>query len=151
MKDYNKTYLSKATGGLFWYNRTERVLNINITLLRSVGPKLRGNVQVYKFLSNEFRYFPVTLSLNMCEEYKKNTFGLLDLFRTYSNVKVNSCPLPQGNYSMKNGKIDFSQFPPHIPKGTYKTEVKLFNDRDYLGHFDVIADVSPKEILRVIN
>ncbi|KAF2904290.1 hypothetical protein ILUMI_01883, partial [Ignelater luminosus] len=43
------------------------------------------HVQLYKFMSNEYRFFPVFVSVNMCAEYRKNSFGVKDLLTRTSN------------------------------------------------------------------
>ncbi|KAF2890814.1 hypothetical protein ILUMI_15359, partial [Ignelater luminosus] len=44
------------------------------------------DVQVYKMMSNEYRFFPVTFTMNTCSEYKKNSFGIKDMLTKYSNI-----------------------------------------------------------------
>ncbi|KAF2886186.1 hypothetical protein ILUMI_19987, partial [Ignelater luminosus] len=46
------------------------------------------DVQLYKMMSNEYRFFPVTFSMNECSEYKKNSFGMRDIFTRYSNIDL---------------------------------------------------------------
>ncbi|KAF2889144.1 hypothetical protein ILUMI_14768 [Ignelater luminosus] len=78
------------------------------------------DVQLYKFTSNEYRFFPVFFSANVCAEYKKNSFGIKDLLTRTSNQAP--CNLKKGPYYVKNAIPDSSKLPPHLPRGQYKLE-----------------------------
>lgn len=43
-----------------------------------------------KFLSNEYRYFPVNFAQNVCQSFRKNTYGIAETIQTYSNLT--GCP-----------------------------------------------------------
>ncbi|KAF2889510.1 hypothetical protein ILUMI_16663, partial [Ignelater luminosus] len=45
------------------------------------------SVQVYKMMSNEYRFFPITFKANTCAEYKKNSFSIRDMFSKSSNLE----------------------------------------------------------------
>ncbi|KAF2904725.1 hypothetical protein ILUMI_01452 [Ignelater luminosus] len=79
-------------------------------------------------MSNEYRFFPVTVKVNVCAEYTKNTSGLRDIMSKMSNFKP--CDLEKGTYYIKNAMPDFSEFPPQMPRGQYKA-VGTFTYRSY--------------------
>ncbi|KAF2894835.1 hypothetical protein ILUMI_11339, partial [Ignelater luminosus] len=43
-------------------------------------------VQAYKFMSNEYRFFPITVSVNACVEYNRNIVGYKELLVKTSNI-----------------------------------------------------------------
>ncbi|KAF2904300.1 hypothetical protein ILUMI_01865, partial [Ignelater luminosus] len=116
---YNKSHFKYVEAGLVWYNRTQRAISAKWEY--SYDPRNNSfiEVQLYKMMSNEYRFFPLTFKTSLCTEYKKNSFGMNDLLTRYSNV--NLCDLRKGiTYTMNKIIPDFSKFPPHLPVGSYK-------------------------------
>ncbi|KAF2886927.1 hypothetical protein ILUMI_19246 [Ignelater luminosus] len=132
---YNKTFAKDVKFGYVHYNRTQRVLNGSIHILEDVSTKLTLVVQFYKFASNEYRFFPITVGANVCEEYEKNNFKIRDLLSKTSNIKP--CSLKKGLYYIRNLVMnDFSHFPPHMPRGRYKLAINIYHNEIFVieGH-----------------
>ncbi|KAF2891554.1 hypothetical protein ILUMI_14619, partial [Ignelater luminosus] len=43
-------------------------------------------VQMYKMMSNEYRFFPLTFKANTCAEYKRDSFDIKGMLSRSSNV-----------------------------------------------------------------
>ncbi|KAF2894745.1 hypothetical protein ILUMI_11428 [Ignelater luminosus] len=115
---YNKSYLKTVEASLGWYNRTERTVNLKLEPLLELKNNVFVDAQLYKFTSNEYRFFPVTVTLNACVEYSRNAFGLKDMLDKFSNL--NLCKMVKKPYLLRNATLDASRFPPHMPRGSYK-------------------------------
>ncbi|KAF2895722.1 hypothetical protein ILUMI_10454 [Ignelater luminosus] len=119
------------------YNRTQRAFSLFYDALVVTGAKLKLDLQVYKFTSNEYRFFPITVNVNACAEYARNTFGMKDLLSKTSNM--NFCNLKKGFNYVKNAIPDFSKYPPHLPRGmykiacTFKTDSRTSMQLDFYG------------------
>ncbi|KAF2900758.1 hypothetical protein ILUMI_05428, partial [Ignelater luminosus] len=94
--------------------------------------------QIYKFASNEYRYFPVELTYNLCHELKDDHFGIVESLRKSAEFKL-ECPFKKGFLSLKNGMIDFSKFPPHAPLGQYMDQVVFWDNGNFVGEVQVEA------------
>ncbi|KAF2896451.1 hypothetical protein ILUMI_09725 [Ignelater luminosus] len=84
-------------------------------------------------MSNEYRIFPVFVTVNVCAEYTKNSFGAKDIL-SKTNTNMKPCDMKKGFYYVYNLMPDFSKFPPHLPCGSYKivTTVSYHSDRTYV-------------------
>ncbi|KAF2898752.1 hypothetical protein ILUMI_07422 [Ignelater luminosus] len=115
----NKSYYKRFECGEVLYNRTQRVFNATVDQAINMGGDVLFDIQVYKLMSNEYRFFPLTITnANVCAEYNRNSFGLKDMFTKSSNVKP--CDMKKGVYYARNQIPDESRFPPHMPRGSYK-------------------------------
>ncbi|KAF2892593.1 hypothetical protein ILUMI_13579, partial [Ignelater luminosus] len=47
--------------------------------------------QAYKFVSNEYRFFPVTVKVNACKEYSRDSLGLKEMLTKSSTI--NPCSM----------------------------------------------------------
>ncbi|KAF2889391.1 hypothetical protein ILUMI_16782 [Ignelater luminosus] len=73
--------------------------------------------------------------MNACSEYRKNSFGMKDIFTRYSNMDL--CDLRQGvPYAINKLVLDTSRFPPHLPLGSYKLVLKYFFLTDFQCQMD---------------
>ncbi|KAF2883820.1 hypothetical protein ILUMI_22351 [Ignelater luminosus] len=86
---YNQSYYKHFNVGLVWYNRTQRAINGSFQLLVNQSNKVFMSVQLYKMMSNEYRFFPVTFQANTCAEYNRNSFSIRDMLSRSSNL--NAC------------------------------------------------------------
>ncbi|KAF2901138.1 hypothetical protein ILUMI_05048 [Ignelater luminosus] len=102
------------------------------------------DVQVYKFSSNEYRFFPVTVSLNVCAEYFRNSCDVKTILARVSNM--NLCNMKKGYYYIKDGLPDYSKFPPHIPRGLYKMSFEYKYYEKYYAKLDFYGEVKDKPI-----
>ncbi|KAF2883642.1 hypothetical protein ILUMI_22514 [Ignelater luminosus] len=115
---FNKSCAKYFNVSFVPYNRTQRVVKEDFQLLIDMGRDLMIDVQVYKMMSNEYRFFPVTFTANACAEYIKNSFSFRDSLTRGSNLRP--CNLKKGVYYIRNEIPDFSRYPPHLPTGSYK-------------------------------
>ncbi|KAF2886559.1 hypothetical protein ILUMI_19614 [Ignelater luminosus] len=141
---YNKSCLKSFEVAFVPYNRTQRVANSTIELLFDAGSDVILDVQFYKMMSNEYRFFPLTFSANICAEYMRNTCGLKDFAIKASNM--NPCRLHKGKYYVHNVMPDFSRFPPHMPRGSYKVVSELSFHSIRCAQVDYYARVVDKPI-----
>ncbi|KAF2895876.1 hypothetical protein ILUMI_10299 [Ignelater luminosus] len=100
------------------WNRTARVFNASWQQFVDLQNDVLLDIQVYKFMSNEYRFFPITVRVNTCAEYIRNTFRIKEILPKVSNIKP--CNMKRGFYYIRNGVPDFSKFPPQLPRGMYK-------------------------------
>ncbi|KAF2883641.1 hypothetical protein ILUMI_22513 [Ignelater luminosus] len=83
---FNRSSIKYLNLSFIPYNRTQRVLNADFELLINMGRDLMTDVQLYKMMSNEYRFFPLTFKANACVEYRKNSFSLKDMLTGTSNL-----------------------------------------------------------------
>ncbi|KAF2901123.1 hypothetical protein ILUMI_05062, partial [Ignelater luminosus] len=102
------------------------------------------DVQLYKMMSNEYRFFPVTVSVNACAEYLRNTFGARELVASHSNMQP--CNVKPAIYRVYNGIPDMSRFPPHMPRGNYKAVVNFTHHGMLLVEMDLYGSIKDKPI-----
>ncbi|KAF2895033.1 hypothetical protein ILUMI_11141 [Ignelater luminosus] len=142
---YNKSHFKYLEAGLVWYNRTQRAINAKWEYLYDQHNNAFADVQLYKMMSNEYRFFPLTFKANTCAEYKKNSFGIKDLFTRYSNMDI--CDLRKGFPYTVNGMIpDASRFPPHIPIGSYKLVIRFLFHDDFMAQIDFYLRIIDKPV-----
>ncbi|KAF2886778.1 hypothetical protein ILUMI_18281 [Ignelater luminosus] len=142
---YNKSHFKYFEAGLAWYNRTQRAISGKWEYLYHPRNNIFVDVQVYKMMSNEYRFFPVTFQANVCTEYKKNSFGIKDVFTRYSNL--DACDLRKGiPYTVNKLIPDFSRFPPHIPLGSYKMVLRFLFHNDFQVQIDAYMRAVDKPI-----
>ncbi|KAF2883643.1 hypothetical protein ILUMI_22515 [Ignelater luminosus] len=115
---FNKSCAKYFNFSLVLYNRTQRVIKTDLELLIDMGRNTILDIQLYKMMSNEYRFFPVTFRANFCVEYTKDSFGFRNMLARTSNV--NPCNMKKGIYYIRNAIPDFSRYPPHLPTGSYK-------------------------------
>ncbi|KAF2905652.1 hypothetical protein ILUMI_00519, partial [Ignelater luminosus] len=48
--------------------------------------------QSYKFMSNEYRLFPITINMSLCSEMSNDRFGIFQSLMKSANFKF-ACPL----------------------------------------------------------
>ncbi|KAF2886017.1 hypothetical protein ILUMI_20157, partial [Ignelater luminosus] len=96
-------------------------------------------VQAYKFLSNEYRYFPIRFQMNICDIYNKNMAGIgFPKCRNYQ-----SCPVETERfYEICNFTPDESKFPPLIPSGRYMLELTGVYFSDEVWKIHMLGEVS---------
>ncbi|KAF2891458.1 hypothetical protein ILUMI_14715 [Ignelater luminosus] len=83
--------------------------------------------------------------MNLCSEYKKNSFGMKDILTKYSNI--DPCDLKRGvPYAVNKMILDISRFPPHLPLGSYKVVLKYFFHTDFNGQMDFYMRLLDKPI-----
>ncbi|KAF2904292.1 hypothetical protein ILUMI_01885 [Ignelater luminosus] len=115
---FNTSVYKYAKADFVLYNRTQRVLNVSWNQIVDLRNDMIMDIQLYKMMSNEYRFFPVTVKVNACAEFTRNTFSVQDTVFKYSNIRP--CNLKPDFYYIRNGMPDFSKCPPHMPRGSYK-------------------------------
>ncbi|KAF2890050.1 hypothetical protein ILUMI_16123, partial [Ignelater luminosus] len=145
IENYNRSYWSSAWAGMIWYNRSQRVINMNFTFIKDSGRNLKLDIQTYKFMknANEYRFFPITLHLDLCEAFQTNYFDVMEFLRKYSNIP--GCYLKKGSYSVHNGVFNMSRLPPHMPNGNYKVKVRLLSKDEFIADLYVISEIVEKK------
>ncbi|KAF2888417.1 hypothetical protein ILUMI_17756 [Ignelater luminosus] len=106
---------------------------------------LQMHIQVYKLTSNEYRFFPVTVSVNICAEYTKNTFSAKDVLSKLP-TNLTPCNLKKDLYYLGNGRPDFSRFPPHLPRGAYKMVVNCTYHSNLLYTAEFYGQIKDKPV-----
>ncbi|KAF2895721.1 hypothetical protein ILUMI_10453 [Ignelater luminosus] len=123
---YNKALLKYCNVSMPLYNRTQKVFQMFFDSVISIGAEVKIDIQAYKFTNNEYRFFPITVSVNACVEHLRDTFGYRTMLAKTSNIDF--CNLTKGFHYVKNAIPDFSKYPPHLPRGMYKIVVMLKGD-----------------------
>ncbi|KAF2886765.1 hypothetical protein ILUMI_19408 [Ignelater luminosus] len=77
---------------------------------------------------------------NVCREMKEDHFGIAASLSKSVNVKI-QCPLKKGWLNITNGMIDFTKFPPHIPRGQYMDQLTVYDGSNFIGEIQVEAVV----------
>ncbi|KAF2887779.1 hypothetical protein ILUMI_18394 [Ignelater luminosus] len=128
---YSKSFARDVKLGYVFYNRTQKVFNGSAYLLVNISTDVTGVAEFFKFASNEYREFPMRVGANLCHEYANNNFKAREILKNISNVKP--CPAPKGYYYVGNLVLDYSRFPPYIPRGRYKAVGKLYHNSEFVG------------------
>ncbi|KAF2897606.1 hypothetical protein ILUMI_08575 [Ignelater luminosus] len=118
VQSFNASVYKYLKADFVLYNRTERVLNASWEQIVDLGSDIMLEVQLYKFVSNEYRFFPVFVTVNPCSEFSRNTFGAKTIFSKTSNI--DPCNMKKSIYHVRNAVPDSSKFPPHLPHGKYE-------------------------------
>ncbi|KAF2903661.1 hypothetical protein ILUMI_02502, partial [Ignelater luminosus] len=120
---YNKSYIDYLKVHNFKFNRTQAACNMTVHHLVDIDEKFAVEVQAYKFLSNEYREFPIRLNVDFCGTLAVNDFGMHGVLECGN---FTACPMRKGWYHVCNFKPDAKRFPPLIPEGSYMVEMKIF-------------------------
>ncbi|KAF2885674.1 hypothetical protein ILUMI_20499 [Ignelater luminosus] len=95
--------------------------------------------QVYMFLSNEYRYFPIRYEINLCKAFEVNYAGMRNGLKCGNFA---GCPLQTGKiYHVCNWMPDENKLPPAIPTGKYKIRMTLMYELEEAGIIDCYADI----------
>ncbi|KAF2887815.1 hypothetical protein ILUMI_18360 [Ignelater luminosus] len=142
---YNKSHFKFLEMGLVWYNRTQRAISGKCEYLHDPRNNVIMEVQLYKMMSNEYRFFPLTFKANECAEYKKNSFGIKTMLSRSSNM--DPCNLRGGFlYTVDKMIPDVSTFPPHLPLGSYKLVIRFLFHSDFQAQGDIYLRIVDKPI-----
>ncbi|KAF2895336.1 hypothetical protein ILUMI_10839, partial [Ignelater luminosus] len=143
---YNTSYARDVKFQYTFYNRTQKIFNASGHMLVDVGRDTIVSVQFYKFLSNEYRFFPVAFDANACHKFTQNSFNCREILKNVSNITP--CHMKKGFYYVRNLAMnDFSHYPPHFPRGQFQIVVETRVGSGFLAelHFYVtIANKPPK-------
>ncbi|KAK4875905.1 hypothetical protein RN001_012327 [Aquatica leii] len=122
MNWYNKSLIKYFTMTPFKYNRTYTLMNVTFSTLADVTYNdAYVTIQGYKFLSNEYRFYPIYFQLEVCSSVKADVMG----YGTYKCGNFTQCPLKKNAiYHVCNWASDHSKLPPRIPDGQYMFELK---------------------------
>ncbi|KAF2902446.1 hypothetical protein ILUMI_03739, partial [Ignelater luminosus] len=77
---YSKKFLINAKVQTFKYNRTQPAVNFTGSF-NFVSEDVKIIVQAYKFMSNEFRIFPLRFAVNACKAFNANAMGVLSAIK----------------------------------------------------------------------
>ncbi|KAF2885410.1 hypothetical protein ILUMI_20755 [Ignelater luminosus] len=117
---YNRNFVDLMHIRTFKHNRTCTAFNFTVRSLMDKSEKIEVRVilQAYKFLSNEYRLFPMRFEVNLCKAIDVNVLGLLNTFKFLYFF------FDQGKtYNVCNWIVDERKFPPGIPTGKYKFQL----------------------------
>ncbi|KAK5642677.1 hypothetical protein RI129_008844, partial [Pyrocoelia pectoralis] len=104
-------------------------------------------LQVMKFTSNEYRFFPVTYEERPCSYLFEPVFGFS--YKNYDN-NITVCPIKKGTYYIRDVTFDQSKFPPFAPRGRFEFVMSLYVDNNtLLGNISVYLKVIPTNRLEV--
>ncbi|KAF2897084.1 hypothetical protein ILUMI_09091 [Ignelater luminosus] len=115
-------------------------------------------IQVLKFMknANEYRFFPITMDVDVCVVFKTNNFGIMEFLHDFSNIRTcylkkvmflimtTTVNLFQGFYYIHNGMLNDSKLPPNIPRGNYKVEIQLHSNNEFVADLYVVGEVVDK-------
>ncbi|KAF2893626.1 hypothetical protein ILUMI_12547, partial [Ignelater luminosus] len=142
---FNHSYVSDSRCDLRWFNRSTRVVDCNVNLIRDLTSNAQIDLQLYKFASNEYRLFPLQFAVNVCHEIKEDRFGVIEGLRSAINVEL-TCPLKKRRYIVKNEVLDYTKFPPHIPRGQYMMQGILVDNKNFV--WEMQTEVVIEEIMK---
>ncbi|KAF2893171.1 hypothetical protein ILUMI_13000 [Ignelater luminosus] len=136
---YNKQFVNYMETRSFKYNRTCAAVNITFQLKFNEIEKLQAIAQFYKFMSNEYRYFPVRFAVNACKAIAANVMGIHKIvecgnFRGCRGVEKGK------TYRICNWTIDESKFPPRMPRGSYMVEVTVMYHEEEVSVINAFAE-----------
>ncbi|KAF2883877.1 hypothetical protein ILUMI_22295 [Ignelater luminosus] len=140
--EYNHSAVVDPKVVVFNINDTVQAINGSAYFTPGVYPG------VFKFVAKKYRPFPFNITLDICDEYKKDikVFGLNKAVEL-SNFK--GCPCPVGLYWIHDWVLEADKFPPHIPFGQYKLSVKLYiDDTTFLMIVNWYGSIVPKKSAR---
>ncbi|KAF2890692.1 hypothetical protein ILUMI_15481 [Ignelater luminosus] len=136
---YNKKFVNYIETRSFKYNRTCAAVNVTFQLNFNQNNEIHAVVQFYKFLSNEYRYFPIRCAVNACKALAANVMGLHKMLECGNFTR---CHGQKGKtYHICNWTIDESKFPPRMPRGSYKIELTLMYHEEEVSVINAFAEI----------
>ncbi|KAF5299807.1 hypothetical protein FQR65_LT09328 [Abscondita terminalis] len=139
---------------------------LTVDLTRRTGTNLKFKLQTYKFVSQEYRYFPVFYEDNPCIALKLDKFG--SSMRNF-NTNMLACPLKkyflfcnfykmnnkfwllQGHYYIHEAKLNQSRLPPYAPRGQFMFDVETYDDNILLMKAQIFVKVIPTNPLEIVR
>ncbi|KAF5299806.1 hypothetical protein FQR65_LT09327 [Abscondita terminalis] len=98
---------------------------------------MKFKLQTYKFVSQEYRYFPVFYEDNPCIALKLDPFG--SSMRNF-NTNILACPFEIGHYYLHEAKLNQSRLPPYAPRGQFMFDVETYDDKILLTKAHIFND-----------
>ncbi|KAF2903778.1 hypothetical protein ILUMI_02384 [Ignelater luminosus] len=83
--------------------------------------------------------------MSICSEMLSDPFGIFESLMKSANFKF-SCPLHKRFYAVTYGILNFSKFPPHIPPGRYRNQIKFFDYSNFVS--EIFVDVETVEVIK---
>ncbi|KAF5299805.1 hypothetical protein FQR65_LT09326 [Abscondita terminalis] len=145
---YNKDYFENFNLTYYFHNRSTRLLSWSCNVIKRIGTDMKFMLQTYKFVSQEYRYFPVFYEENPCVAVAIDKFGS-SMKNFDTNLK--SCPIEKGYYYLKRGLLNESSFPPYAPRGRFMFEVKFYDKNILLINASVFIKVAPTDPLEIVK
>ncbi|KAF5299814.1 hypothetical protein FQR65_LT09336 [Abscondita terminalis] len=105
----------------------QKGLNASGTFIVTLN-RLKIAVTVFRFVANAYRIFPIDVTIDGCDQNKRNIFGLRSILNHTNFV---GCPVTKGYYYLKYYVLEQEKFPPHLPLGKYKLYVEVTVNEDY--------------------
>ncbi|KAF2888486.1 hypothetical protein ILUMI_02962 [Ignelater luminosus] len=106
---------------------------------------IKFTLQTYKFVSNEYRLTALYMEVPICQEAKVDRFGVIGTFQKAANFKL-ECPVKKGFLMLTHATFNESKFPPHIPAGKYRGQIKFYDGPNFL--VEVFLDYEFIEIIK---
>ncbi|XP_031337335.1 uncharacterized protein LOC116166504 [Photinus pyralis] len=133
VQDHNNSFLLRPNIQAVYYNKSMKMKVLNASGF--VTSPLKNNIMMdfkfYRFASGAYRIIPFNITIDLCDQLKRNMFGLSSIVQ-YSNFR--GCPFPGGLLYLRYYPIEQDKFPPFLPLGKYKLSITVHvND----GHWFV--------------
>ncbi|KAF2893173.1 hypothetical protein ILUMI_13002 [Ignelater luminosus] len=106
----------------------------------------RTVTQVYKLMSNEYRYFPIRYGINACKAIAANVMGIHKILECGNFTGCRGVEKGK-TYHICNWTIDESKYPPRMPRGSYMVEVTVMYHEEEVGvinGFGEVLDLEPQ-------
>ncbi|KAB0792588.1 hypothetical protein PPYR_14547 [Photinus pyralis] len=142
---FNRSFVRRPDFQVLYFNDTVKMKALNASgyFIAPIQNKVKMEVTVYRFVGGAYRVFPINVTLDGCNENKRNLFGLQSIYQ-YTNFK--GCPVPIGYLYLKYYLIEYEKFPPHVPYGKYKLfmEVHANEGAYFIGNGNWYGSIVPK-------
>lgn len=105
--DYNRKLVGFVNLHSYRFNRTTRAFDMSFSLLADLSKynmmvltlkkpqtrltlkRFQAVIDTSKFLSNEYRQFPMQFTADLCKVFNENSFGMAQMFLEHGNI---TCP-----------------------------------------------------------
>ncbi|KAF2896500.1 hypothetical protein ILUMI_09675 [Ignelater luminosus] len=112
---------------------------MTVRLLVDRSEELEMIVDVSKFLSNEYRFFPIHFEVNWCKAFEVNMAGFRNALKCGNFF---GCPMEKNKtYHVCNWVPDESKYPPGIPTGQYRIRNYVMLGSEEVTVFDGYIDI----------
>ncbi|KAK5638097.1 hypothetical protein RI129_012392 [Pyrocoelia pectoralis] len=143
---YNKSFVRRPDFQVLYYNDSvhTKALNASGHFLTSIQNNLLLEITLYRYVGGAYRIFPINVTINGCDQNKRNIFGLQSILR-HTNFK--ECPVPTGYLYLHYYILEEDKFPPHLPYGKYKLFMDVHANDGYwfIGNGNWYGAIVPKK------
>lgn len=126
----------------------DRSINGTFAVLQNLNDDTLVKVEFLTDSTGTGDYKPMAYTLpamGICHTFKsyyKKYLQFLDQKTDFNFEEGEVCPIPKGNYNIKDINIDATEWPSVVPRGNLKGKITLTKRQKFVGGFDIIVNIS---------